>query len=191
MPDSGDDLLSSFLVALRLGQTATRGDRGRARDGADQRASVCGAALPGLRQALGAAGGVGGVVLGQQRLGIGLVSLIATLSADGRLPLRTIQRYLATVHQVQLSLGSVSAVLQRVAAQGAAAVQQIQTQVQASPVVHADETRWREHGRNSSIWTFSTPSERYFVCGRRTKAMVDAALGTEFDGVLVTDSYAA
>ena len=132
-----------------------------------------------------------GLVLGQQRLGLGLVSLIATLSADGRLPLRTIQRYLATVHQIHLSLGGLSRVLGRVAEQGAAAVQQIQAQVQASPVVHADETGWREDGRNCYVWTFSTPSERYFVCGRRTKDMVDTALGRDFNGVLVTDFYAA
>ena len=35
-----------------------------------------------------------GVVVGQQRLGIGLVSLIATLREAGRLPVRTIQWYL-------------------------------------------------------------------------------------------------
>lgn len=132
-----------------------------------------------------------GVVLGRQRLGIGLVSLIATLSADGRLPLRTIQRYLATVHQVHVSLGGLTSVLHRVAQQGAAAVVQIQAQVQASPVVHADETGWRENGHNCYVWTFSTPSERYFVCGGRAKGMVDAALGEHFDGVLVTDFYAA
>jgi len=132
-----------------------------------------------------------GTVLGQQRLGVGLVSLIATLRADGRLPLRTIQRYLATVHQLHLSLGGLTAVLHRVAEQGEAEVKQIQAQVQTSPAVHADETGWREDGRNRYVWTFSTPTERYFVCGSRAKGMVDEVLGEGFDGVLVTDFYAA
>ena len=38
-----------------------------------------------------------GVVLGKQRLGINLLSLIAALREEGRMPLRTIQWYLKTV----------------------------------------------------------------------------------------------
>jgi len=132
-----------------------------------------------------------GVVVGHQRLGIGLVSLIATLRGDGRLPLRTIQRYLATVHQVHLSLGGISASLRQVADHGQPAVNQIRRQMQASTVVHADETGWRENGHNRYVWTFSTPRERYFVCRRRDKSVVDEALGDDFSGVLASDFYAA
>ena len=35
--------------------------------------------------------------------------------------------------------------------------------IRASPVVHADETGWREDGANGYVWTFSTPTERYFL----------------------------
>ena len=38
-----------------------------------------------------------GVVLGQQRLGVNLLSLIATLREEGRLPIRSVQWYLDTV----------------------------------------------------------------------------------------------
>ena len=38
-----------------------------------------------------------GVVLGQQRLGVNLVSLMVTLREEGRLPIRIIQWYLETV----------------------------------------------------------------------------------------------
>src|SRR5688572_4104572 len=61
----------------------------------------------------------------------------------------------------------------------------------ASPVVHADETGWREDGVNGYVWTFSTPTERYFVRRGRDKGVVDDVLGEEFDGVLVSDFYAA
>src|SRR5579884_146429 len=63
--------------------------------------------------------------------------------------------------------------------------------MRASPVVHADETGWREAGHNGYAWTFSTPTERYFTHGNRGKEMVDEALGEEFRGVLVSDFYAA
>jgi len=48
---------------------------------------------------------LGGVVAGQQRLGVNLVSLMVTLREEGRLPIRTIQWYLQTVHQLHLSVG--------------------------------------------------------------------------------------
>ena len=63
--------------------------------------------------------------------------------------------------------------------------------VRASPVVHADETGWREDGANGYVWTFSTPTERYFLRRGRGKAVVDEALGESFSGVLVSDFYAA
>jgi transposase len=134
---------------------------------------------------------LGEVVVGQGRLGQGLVSLIATLREAGRLPLRTIQWYLATVHQLHLSVGAITAALARVAAVGTDAVAAIAAQIRASPTVHADETGWRQNGRNRYVWTFSTPSARSFVCGGRDKGMVDAALGEDFSGVLVSDFYAA
>ena len=63
--------------------------------------------------------------------------------------------------------------------------------IRASPVVHADETGWRQSGANGYVWTFSTPTERYFLRRGRGKAVVDEALSDAFSGVLVSDFYAA
>ena len=41
---------------------------------------------------------LGGVVVGQQRFGVNLISLMVTLREEGRLPIRTIRWYLQTVH---------------------------------------------------------------------------------------------
>lgn len=132
-----------------------------------------------------------GVVVGRQRLGVGLVSLIATLRCLGRWPYGQIQRHLATVHQLALSQGALVSAVRTVARQGAGAAAQIQAQVRASPVVHGDETGWRENGRNGYVWTFSTPTARLFVRGSRAGSVIDAALGSAFAGVLVSDFYAA
>ena len=48
-----------------------------------------------------------GVVMGKQRLGVNVISLIAALREEARLPLRTIQWYLDTVHGLRLSLGAI------------------------------------------------------------------------------------
>ncbi len=134
---------------------------------------------------------LGGVVAGQQRLGIGLVSLIATLREVGRLPVRTIQWYLAQVHRLHLSVGAIVAASRTLAERGAAEVEQIRARIRAGPAVHADETGWRQNGRNGYVWTFSTPTEVLFLYGRRIKEMVDEALGEAFGGVLISDFYAA
>jgi transposase len=130
-------------------------------------------------------------VVGQQRLGVGLVSRIVTLREVGRLPVRTIQWYLQTFHDLHLSVGTITTISQRVARAATHEVTAIRDQIRASPAVYADETGWRTDGRNGYIWTFSTPQARYFLHGRRTKDMVDTALGPDFAGVLLSDFYAA
>ena len=134
---------------------------------------------------------LGEQVVGQQRLGITLLALIVTLREAGRLPIAVIQWYLATVHALHLSVGAIVAASHQVAVRGATTVDQIREQVRAGPVVHADETGWRQDGKNGYLWTFSTPTERYFQYGGRDGAMVDRALGDAFAGVLVSDFYKA
>jgi transposase len=132
-----------------------------------------------------------GVAGGRQRLGVGLVSLLAALRAELRLPVGLIQWYLGAVHGLELSAGAIVGALHGVATAGAPSVAQIRAAIRASPVVCADETGLREDGTNGYLWGFSTPRERYFVRGGRSKAVVDEVLGPAFAGVLVTDFYAA
>ena len=131
------------------------------------------------------------VVVGKQRLGINLVSLIVTMREVGRLPIRTIQWYLETVHQLHLSVGGIVEVIHGVARKSEGAVLQIVDRIRGSPMVQADETGWREEGANGYVWTFSTPTERYFLRRGRNKEIVDEVLDESFCGVLVSDFYAA
>ena len=134
---------------------------------------------------------LGGVALGKQRLGINLLSLMAALREEGRLPFRTVQWYLRTVHQLRLSLGAIVRAIHQVARQAQPAVDRILERIRGNPVVHADETGWREDGANGYAWTFSTPTERYFLRRGRHKEVVDEVLDESFSGVLVSDFYAA
>ena len=81
-----------------------------------------------------------GVALGRQRLGVNLISRIATLREEGRLPIRSIQWYLRTVHQLRLSVGAIVSAIHQTAQQAQPAVAAILDRIRASPVVHADET---------------------------------------------------
>lgn len=132
-----------------------------------------------------------GVVVGQGRLGVGLLSLIAALREELRLPIGAIQWYLHAVHGLHLSVGAIVRALHTVAAHAAPVVAQLWEAIRASPVLHADETGWREDGVNGYIWTFSTATERVFVRGSRERTILEAAVGDAYAGVLVSDFYAA
>ena len=139
--------------------------------------------------------GLDGVVVGQSRLGIGLVSLITCLREEARLPFAVIQQLLRTIHGLEVSVGGLVGAVGQVATRAEPVVAGIQAAIRASPVVHADETGWREDGRNGYVWTFSTPhpegTRRYFIRGSRAKSVLVEAMGEAFAGVLVSDVYAA
>lgn len=130
-------------------------------------------------------------VVGKSRMGVGLMSLIATLREEGRLPIRTIRWYLETFHGLTLSVGAIVGVLKKAAQIGQAQVAQILEAVRGSPVVNADETGWRQDGHNGYVWTYSTPTERYFIRAGRDHEVVEQVLGPDFGGVLGSDFYAS
>ena len=92
-----------------------------------------------------------GVALGRQRLGVNVLSRIAPLREEGRLPIRSVQWYLRTVHQLRLSVGAIVSAIHQTAQQAQPAVAAILDRIRASPVVHADETGWRQNGNNGYV----------------------------------------
>ena len=134
-----------------------------------------------------------GQVFGQGRIGTHIASLVAFLSLVLRLPMRRIQAYLRQVHQLTISTGEVVELLHAVRRALQSQVDTLKTQARASPILHADETSWRENGQNGYIWSFSTPGEeavRYYEYDHsRGQAVVKRILGGKFTGHLVSDFY--
>lgn len=131
-------------------------------------------------------------VLGRHRVGVRLMSLIAKLHIECRVPLETIRNSLETLYSLRLSKGELSEILHTVAKRGEGECSKLLADVRGSPVAHADETGWREDGLNGYIWSFSTPKTRYFVYNRsRAGDIPKEVLGEEFGGVLVCDFYYA
>ena len=120
----------------------------------------------------------GEVDAGTGSVGHGLTSLLVLLREEARLPVRTIQSLLQTLTGLQLSVGAIVAASQQVAERASAPLAASAQAIRASPVVHLDETGWRQGGRNGFVWTASTPQQRRFVHGSRQKAMVDRLIGT-------------
>lgn len=132
-----------------------------------------------------------GMVVGQGRLGVGLLSLIATLREELRLPIGAIQWYLRLVHGLHLSVGAIVGALHTVATRATSLVSDLRAAIRASPVLHVDETGWREDGANGYVWTFSTLTQRVFVRGSRERTVLEEVVGADYGGVVISDFYAA
>jgi len=132
-------------------------------------------------------------VLGQGRIGVRIASLIAYLRTCLRLPIRRIQAYLRSIHQLFLSTGEVLELLHQLRRTLQGHIDGLKTQARASPILHGDETSWRENGQNGYIWCFSTPGEdavRYYEYDHsRAQTVVKRILDGQFDGHLVSDFY--
>ena len=71
-------------------------------------------------------------------------------------------------------------------------VQELFKILRDEPVIHADETGWRINGKNVWCWVFCNPRlALYLIDNHRSSAVVERVLGERFEGVLVTDFYAA
>jgi hypothetical protein len=131
-------------------------------------------------------------VLGHHRVSSETMAYVASLRAVGRLPLGTIRWLLAAWHGLRLSAGALVGILQAVADRAQPALAALRERVRGSPVVCADETGWREAGRDGHLWFFGTPTLRLFhYAHSRAGAVVQEVLGAVYKGVLVSDFYAA
>ena len=128
---------------------------------------------------------VSGEVVGQGRMGVRLTSAIAYLRTVMRLPVRQIQAYLATLHGLKISSGEIVELLHRAKHQLQPVVRALKQEMRASPVVQADETGWREDGKNGYIWSVSTRTIRYYEYHHsRGSEVIKQLLGENFEGVL-------
>jgi transposase len=70
---------------------------------------------------------------------------------------REVQELLATLYQMEVSVGGIGALEQAVCAALAAPVIEAERYVQRQPVRNADETSWREKGKRRWLWISVTP----------------------------------
>jgi transposase len=119
-------------------------------------------------------------VLGQGRIGVGIASLVSYLRTTLRMPIRHIRAYLQTLHGLSLSIGEITELTHRVRTATEKTVEDLKKQIQQSPVIHGDETGWRENGQNGYVWVLTTPGAdgiRYYEYDHsRGQSVVDRLL---------------
>jgi hypothetical protein len=136
-----------------------------------------------------------GQVFGQGRIGVRVAALVSYLRTTLRLPVRQVQAYLTTLHQLRLSVGEIIELGHDVRHQLQRRADQLLVEVRAQAVVHQDETSWRENGANGYIWTTASEGpaavRHYEYSPSRGHQVALRLIGVGFRGVLVSDFYAA
>jgi len=130
-------------------------------------------------------------VQGKRRLGVSVQALVAMLHIGCRVPMKMVRRILGELCGLRISDGEVVALLDGTKAAGKPPLRQLLEQVRGSPAVCGDETGWRQDGGNGYLWTFATPTVRYFLYRKSRAGQVPKeVLGEDFAGVVSCDFYA-
>jgi hypothetical protein len=132
-------------------------------------------------------------VMGQGRMGVRIASLVSYLRTALRLTVRSIQTYLDTLHGLSLSSGEIVELTHRVRTASTTTIDDLKKEIRQSPVIHGDETGWREDGQNGYVWSLTTPGPmgiRYYAYDHsRGQAVADRLLKDVRAACLVTDFY--
>lgn len=132
-----------------------------------------------------------GVALGGFRLiGPGLAALIVALALRYRLSRARIREFLADWLGVSLSVGALHAVIEETGAAVAPVEAELIAAVQASGLLHADETPWPERGACLWLWVFTAAHVTLYYVSHRGQELARNLLAG-FAGVLMSDGWQA
>ena len=125
---------------------------------------------------------------------LGLNLLLTTAWLHYRLGVSAghVVRWLSIICRLKVSKGGLLQAWAKLAELLEPMYQEIGQAARASAVLHADETGWRLSGCTWWLWCFCNRDLAYYVIARcRGSPVVKQVLGEIFQGVLVTDFYAA
>src|SRR5262245_12682379 len=126
----------------------------------------------------------------ERAFGPRLQALVAVLSGAYRLSKRNIQHLLADCFGVELALGSISALERATSEALQEPVAEVRRFVLQQPVVHVDETGWREANQRAWLWVAVTHTVTVFLIRlSRGSQVAKELLGEGFAGIVVSDRW--
>ncbi|MBD3160918.1 MAG: IS66 family transposase, partial [Candidatus Eisenbacteria bacterium] len=119
-----------------------------------------------------------------------LMALVCLLHGRYRVSLRNIEEFLSDAFGVEVSLGSLKNMEDKVSEALAPPVEELHEAVKASDVpANADETSWREKGKRLYLWAVVVPFAAVYLVRRSRAAKVAKELLGTVHRVVVTDRY--
>lgn len=121
-----------------------------------------------------------------------LQAIVATLSGRYRLSRREVAGVCGDLLGARLAVGSVAQRCQATSAALAEPIETLQGALPQAPVVHADETGWKQAGQRRVLWVVVTQSATVFtIAPSRGSQVLKNLIGEAFGGCLVSDRWSA
>ncbi|HUK44043.1 MAG TPA: IS66 family transposase [Gaiellaceae bacterium] len=120
-----------------------------------------------------------------------LQAAVVTLAVRNRVSRRDTTELARELFGVELSTGSVDAIVQRAGEALAAPHTRLEQEIKRSPVVNIDETGWKTRGERRMLWGALTRRTAVFrIAAGRHAAEAQTMLGERYDGIVCSDRWA-
>ncbi len=117
-------------------------------------------------------------------------ALAALLTGAFRMSRRNTSAAFATLYGLDISVGAIQNLIDRVSAAIAPTVDQVAHEVHSSPAVHADETSWPFARGKGWLWVATTPDAALFhIDEHRSRQALAELLPPEYPGVVHCDRW--
>jgi transposase len=119
-----------------------------------------------------------------------LQAAVVTLAVRNRVSRRDTTELARELFGVELSTGSVDAIVQRTGTALAAPHTRLEQQIKSAPVVNIDETGWKTAGHSRTLWGALTSSCALFrIAAGRSGFEARTLLGERFAGIVCSDRW--
>jgi transposase len=119
-----------------------------------------------------------------------LQAAIVTLAVRNRVSRRDTTELTRELFGVELSTGSVDAIIQRAGEALAAPHTRLEQEIKTAPVVNIDETGWKTAGGNRTLWGALTARTAVFrIAAGRHAFEAKTLLGERFAGIVCSDRW--
>ncbi len=124
------------------------------------------------------------------KFGNNTIAQATLLKYEDRLPHRKIESALKRMHGLKISPATIFDLTRRAAEAVQSEYDAILNKIRGAPILYVDETGIHVQGEKHWIWTFTTPSETFFVIrkSRGTKVLIEV-LTRRFKGIIVCDGW--
>lgn len=124
------------------------------------------------------------------KFGNNTIAQTTLLKYEDRLPHRKIQSALIRMHRLKISHATIFDLTRRAAEAVQSEYDAILDKIRGASILYVDETGIHVQGEKYWIWTFTTPSETFFVIrkSRGTKVLLEV-LTRRFKGIIVCDGW--
>jgi transposase len=124
------------------------------------------------------------------KFGNNTIAQATPLKYEGRMPHRKIHDAMMRLFGLKISPATIFDLTRRAAEAVQSDYDAILNKIRDSPILYVDETGIHVQGEKHWIWTFTTPSETFFVIreSRGTKVLIEV-LTRRFRGIIVCDGW--